>query len=67
MGRPKKPMSSYFLYAQSRNETFTSNNLKEYQERVKKDWLKLPESERTRYEKQAQELMKKYKYDNKTY
>ncbi|XP_045451698.1 transcription factor A, mitochondrial [Melitaea cinxia] len=63
MGRPKKPMSSYFLYAQSRNETFKSNNLKEYQERVKKDWLKLPESERTRYEKQAQELMNKYKKD----
>lgn len=63
MGRPKKPMSSYFLYAQSRNETITSNNLKEYQERVKKDWLKLPESERTRYEKQARELMNKYKKD----
>ncbi|CAH2092759.1 unnamed protein product [Euphydryas editha] len=63
MGRPKKPMSSYFLYAQSRNDTFKSNELKEYQERVKRDWLKLPESERVKYEKQAQELMNKYKKD----
>ncbi|XP_045774945.1 transcription factor A, mitochondrial [Maniola jurtina] len=63
LGRPKRPMSSYFLFAQSRNDSFKGKSIKEYQEIVKRDWLKLPESERVKYEKQAQDLMIKYKKD----
>ncbi|CAH0755684.1 unnamed protein product [Diatraea saccharalis] len=63
MGRPKKPMSSYFLFSQTKKESFQSKNLKEFQENVKSEWVKLPESERIKYEKQAQNLMDKYKKD----
>ncbi|XP_039756622.1 transcription factor A, mitochondrial [Pararge aegeria] len=61
LGRPKKPMSSYLLFTQSRKDTFKGKQLKEYQETVKTEWLKLTETERVKYEKQAQELMNKYK------
>ncbi|KAM3965791.1 mitochondrial transcription factor A [Aphomia sociella] len=63
LGRPKKPMSSYFLFVQTRKEAFQGKNMKEYQEKMKAEWLKLTESERFKYEKQAQELMNKYKKD----
>ncbi|KAL0821624.1 hypothetical protein ABMA28_005069 [Loxostege sticticalis] len=63
LGRPKKPMSSYFLFVQSRKDQFTGKQIKEFQEKVKEDWLKLPASEKVKYEKQAQELMSKYKKD----
>ncbi|KAI5637544.1 HMG (high mobility group) box domain-containing protein [Phthorimaea operculella] len=63
LGKPKKPMSSYFLYIQSRKDIFQGKSLKEYQEKIKQDWLKLSESEKAKFEKQAQELMKKYKKD----
>ncbi|XP_059057890.1 transcription factor A, mitochondrial [Achroia grisella] len=63
LGRPKKPMSSYFLYVQSRKETFQGKNIKEYQLKMKEEWLKLAESEKAKYEKQALELMNKYKKD----
>ncbi|KPJ15619.1 Transcription factor A, mitochondrial [Papilio machaon] len=63
MGKPKKPMSSYFLFTQTKKDLLQGNNMKEYQEQMKKDWLKLPESERVKYEKQAQLLMDKYKKD----
>ncbi|XP_072945070.1 uncharacterized protein TFAM [Epargyreus clarus] len=63
MGKPKKPMSSYFLYAQSKKDLMQSGNMKEFQQKVKTDWLKLPESEKTKYEKEAQDLMNKYKKD----
>lgn len=54
-------MSSYFLYARSRNDTLVGQQMKDYQEKVKTDWLKLSENERVKFEKQAQELMNKYK------
>ncbi|RVE45442.1 hypothetical protein evm_009877 [Chilo suppressalis] len=63
MGRPKKPMSSYFLFSQTKKDSFKSSNLKEFQELVKSEWVKLPESDRVKYEKQAEELMNKYKKD----
>ncbi|XP_068617812.1 transcription factor A, mitochondrial-like isoform X2 [Battus philenor] len=64
MGKPKKPMSSYFLFSQTKKELFQGHqNMKENQERIKTAWLKLPESERVKYEKQAQALMEKYKKD----
>ncbi|XP_050347989.1 transcription factor A, mitochondrial [Nymphalis io] len=63
MGRPKKPMSSYFLFAQSRSDTLKGNDIKEYQKKLRMDWLNLPESERVGFEKQAQNLMNKYKKD----
>ncbi|XP_013140953.1 PREDICTED: transcription factor A, mitochondrial [Papilio polytes] len=63
MGKPKKPMSSYFLFIQTKKDLLQGNSMKEYQEQIKKDWLKLPESERVKYEKQAQLLMDKYKKD----
>ncbi|KAJ2945518.1 hypothetical protein O0L34_g334 [Tuta absoluta] len=63
LGKPKKPMSSYFLYIQSRKDIFQGKSLKEYQEKIKQDWLKLSEAEKLKFEKQAQELMKKYKKD----
>ncbi|CAK1586809.1 unnamed protein product [Parnassius mnemosyne] len=63
LGKPKKPMSSYFLYAQTKKDILKDISMKEYQEKVKAGWLKLPESERTKYEKQAQALMDKYKKD----
>lgn len=55
-------MSSYFLYIQSRKDSFHGKQLKQYQEQVKSDWLKLPESERVKFEKEAEQLMNKYKY-----
>ncbi|XP_041982010.1 transcription factor A, mitochondrial [Aricia agestis] len=61
MGRPKKPMSSYFLFMQSRKDSFQGNNVKEYQEKVRTDWQKLSDNERQKFEKQAQDLMNKYK------
>ncbi|XP_047521811.1 transcription factor A, mitochondrial [Pieris napi] len=63
LGRPKKSMSSYILYMMSRKDTSQANDFKSYQEKVKADWLQLPESERKKYEKQAQEQMNKYKKD----
>ncbi|XP_013200914.1 transcription factor A, mitochondrial [Amyelois transitella] len=63
LGRPKKPMSSYFLYIKSRNDIFQGKQLKEYQKKIREDWLKLPESEKLKYEKQAQQLMEKYRKD----
>ncbi|XP_023937222.1 transcription factor A, mitochondrial [Bicyclus anynana] len=63
LGRPKKPMSSYLLFTQTRKESFKGKQLKEYQETIKNEWLKLTESERVKYEKQAQDLMNKYKKD----
>ncbi|XP_026321474.1 transcription factor A, mitochondrial [Hyposmocoma kahamanoa] len=63
LGRPKKPMSSYFLFMQMKKDALKGNNIKEFQEKVKQEWLKLTENERTKYEKQAQELMNKYKKD----
>lgn len=54
-------MSSYLLYIQSRKDVFKGGQLKEYQEKIKADWLRLPASEKVKYEKQAQELMNKYK------
>lgn len=63
LGRPKKPMTSYFLYVKSRNDTFKPGELKEYHDKVKIDWQKLPKSEKEKFEKQADELMRKYKKD----
>ncbi|XP_026756142.2 transcription factor A, mitochondrial [Galleria mellonella] len=63
LGRPKKPMSSYFLFAQSRRDDFHGKNMKEFQEKVKAEWLKLSDNDRVKYEKQAQQLMDKYKKD----
>lgn len=63
LGRPKKPMSSYFIYMQSRKDNIQGKTLKEYQETVKKDWINLPDSEKAKLEKQAQTLMDKYKKD----
>lgn len=63
LGRPKKPMSSYFLFTQSRSEVFKGKALKEFQEEIKKEWIKLPASEKVKFEKQASDLMAKYKKD----
>ncbi|XP_047992144.1 transcription factor A, mitochondrial [Leguminivora glycinivorella] len=63
LGKPKKPMSSYFLYIQSRKDSFKGQKMKEYQEKVKVDWQKLPENEKAKFEKQALELMNKYRKD----
>lgn len=54
-------MSSYLLYAQTRKDTLVGQQMKDYQEKIKADWLKLSENERVKFEKQAQELMNKYK------
>lgn len=54
-------MSSYFLFCQSRKDQFHGKQLKEFQEQVKAEWLKLPQNEKIKYEKQAQDLMAKYK------
>ncbi|KAJ8714946.1 hypothetical protein PYW08_004927 [Mythimna loreyi] len=61
LGRPKKPMSSYFLFIQSRKEGFKGKDLKQYQEQVKKEWVKLTETEKAKFDKQAAELMAKYR------
>ncbi|PZC76429.1 hypothetical protein B5X24_HaOG204668 [Helicoverpa armigera] len=61
LGRPKKPMSSYFLFTQTRKEVFKGKDLKQYQELVKQEWLKLSANEKAKYEKQAADLMTKYK------
>uniref|UniRef100_A0A2A4JEZ8 HMG box domain-containing protein n=1 Tax=Heliothis virescens TaxID=7102 RepID=A0A2A4JEZ8_HELVI len=61
LGRPKKPMSSYFLFIQSRREVFKGKDLKQYQEQVKQEWVKLSESEKAKFDKQAADLMAKYK------
>ncbi|CAH0589155.1 unnamed protein product [Chrysodeixis includens] len=63
LGRPKKPMSSYFLFTQSRKEVFKGKALKEFQDQIKKEWVKLPATEKAKFEKQASELMVKYKKD----
>lgn len=63
LGRPKKPMSSYFLYVQSRSDSIKGVNIKEYQLKAKADWVKLTSAERTKFDKQAQELMAKYQKD----
>lgn len=63
LGRPKKPMSSYFLYIQSRKDSFKGKDIKQYQEQVKKDWLKLSDADKAKFDKQASELMAKYKKD----
>ncbi|CAK1555873.1 unnamed protein product [Leptosia nina] len=67
LGRPKKPMSSYILYMTSRKDVNKKKDLKSYQETVKADWLSLPENERKKLEKQAQDLMEKYKKDLKAW
>lgn len=67
LGRPKKPMSSYFLYAQSRNESIKGKSLKEYQQQVKAGWMKLSNTEKAKFEKQAEDLMDKYKKDLQTW
>lgn len=36
--------------------------MKEYQEKIKLEWQKLPESEKAKFEKQAMDLMQKYRY-----
>lgn len=61
LGKPKKPMSSYFLFAQTKKDMFKGKDIKEYQAVIKTEWLKLPESEKINYEKQARSLMEKYK------
>lgn len=61
LGRPKKPMSSYFLYIQSRKDNFKAKDIKTYQIQAKSDWMKLSSAEKAKFEKQAQELMIKYK------
>ncbi|CAB3253182.1 unnamed protein product [Arctia plantaginis] len=63
LGRPKKPMSSYFLYIQSRKDNFNAKDIKAYQIQAKSDWMKLTSTEKAKFEKQAQELMIKYKKD----
>ncbi|XP_075980250.1 mitochondrial transcription factor A [Anticarsia gemmatalis] len=63
LGRPKKPMSSYFLYIQSRKDSIKGVDLKEYQMQAKADWVKLSGNEKAKFEKQAQDLMSKYKKD----
>lgn len=54
-------MSSYFLYIQSRKDNFKAKDIKTYQIQAKSDWMKLSSAEKTKFEKQAQELMIKYK------
>ncbi|KAJ0174746.1 hypothetical protein K1T71_009854 [Dendrolimus kikuchii] len=61
LGRPKKPMSSYFIYVKSRNDNIKSGELKEYHNKVKVDWIKLPKTEKAKFEKEADDLMIKYK------
>lgn len=54
-------MSSYILYMISRKDTSQAKDFKSYQEKVKSDWVRLSESERTKFEKQAQDQMNIYK------
>lgn len=61
LGRPKKPMSSYFLFAQTKKDMFQSKQLKDFQNRVTAEWNKLPENEKAKFDKQAAELMNKYR------
>ncbi|XP_030029345.1 transcription factor A, mitochondrial [Manduca sexta] len=63
LGKPKKPMSSYLLYIKSRKDSIQGKTLKEYQEQVKADWFRLSESDKVKFEKEAQALMMKYKKD----
>ncbi|KAL4710916.1 hypothetical protein ACJJTC_002546 [Scirpophaga incertulas] len=63
LGKPRKPMSSYFLFCQSLRDSFDAKQLKEFQEKAKSEWTKLPPSERVKYDKKAQDLMNKYKKD----
>lgn len=64
LGKPKRPMSSYFLFINSRRDNFRGKNLKEFQEQVKKEYEIFPQSEKAKLEKQAQDLMAMYKYVN---
>lgn len=61
LGKPKKPMSSYFLFIKSRGKTFEGKHLKDFQVENKNEWDKLPQNEKAKLEKQAQDLMKQYK------
>ncbi|KAI8439903.1 hypothetical protein MSG28_001364 [Choristoneura fumiferana] len=45
----------------SRKDIFKGKQMKEYQEKIKVEWQKLPESEKAKFEKQAMELMQKYR------
>ncbi|XP_061379202.1 transcription factor A, mitochondrial [Danaus plexippus] len=63
LGRPKKPMSSYFLFCQTKKDLFKGQKIQEFQTTLKAEWVKLSDSERVKYEKQAQELMNKYRKD----
>lgn len=55
-------MSSYLLFIQARKDIFKGKQMKEYQEKIKLEWQKLPESEKAKLEKQAMDLMQKYRY-----
>lgn len=54
-------MSSYLLFIQARKDIFKGKQMKEYQEKIKLEWQKLPESEKAKLEKQAMDLMQKYR------
>lgn len=62
LGKPRRPMSSYFLFIKSRKDSFQGKNIKEFQELIKAEWLKLPATEKAKLDKQAQDLMKQYMY-----
>lgn len=62
LGKPKRPMSSFFLYCQTKKDLLPGKSLKEFQKVVREQWVNLSDDEKTKYEKQAQDLMVKYRY-----
>jgi len=63
LGRPKRPMSSYIIFAQTTKEKLKDTAFANYQTAVSKLWTKLSPEERMVYEEKAEELRAKYRIE----
>lgn len=61
LGRPKRPMSSYILFAKNNKGKLKNADFSNYQSEVAKLWAKLSPEERMVFEEQAEELRAKYR------
>ncbi|KAG9070546.1 exp1-like protein [Linnemannia hyalina] len=66
---PKRPLSSFFSYAQDQRKegNFTNLPIKEQAKAIAESWSKAPELEKSRYSELAREANEKYKAERAAY
>lgn len=62
LGKPKRPVSSYFLFCRTENDKMGELGLVKFQQHMKEKWNNLTVEQKDEWKIKAERLMKKYLY-----